>query len=188
MDPMIRIGLMTEEEKIVKHCAEYLNIEDPKSKKHYVSAMRRVAVILIEELIKPKPKKHSVAKAISSTPGVVTYARGHKHLYKGKNCAKMYNFIYLNIKAKIKGEQYFTFNDLYEQAVNKFPDKTVLFYNAKPFAMYFVRHGMSAGEVVHLLGLPDDSTPLAFELEEKDLYLSIIDETIDNMITVLKTK
>jgi len=186
MDPMIAVGLMNPEEKIREIAMEYLNIKTLDDQKQSMVTCKRMVILLIEELINPEPPAHEVARLVGVSRGLVSLTkRNHSHEYKKDN--KIYSFIYTNIKRKFQKKSYFELSDFYRVCIARYPDTNDLtFYNAKPLSMYLVRQNISNAEANHMLGLPHNTKPLQFELEQKDLYLSAIDSTLDEMLGIIK--
>jgi len=172
-------------EEILLSCMEYLNVDSLiMNKDHYVSACKRVAIVIIKDTI-TNISHSGIGRLVAAERSIVGYAvRNYAHLYHGES--KVYHFIYLNIRAKVEGRCYFTINDFFRRSVLGFPENESLnFYKAKPLAMYLVRQYISNSEINHMLGFPELTKASEFKLEKKDLYLSIIDSTMDEMIEVL---
>jgi hypothetical protein len=182
MDPMLIPGLIPKHEKIVNTALKYLNIECFDGSTGEMAAARRLCIVLLQDLIKPKMRVVDMGSAVDASSTIVKYTNNHyKNFYKGD--VKIYTYIYHNVRNKINGEKYYEMKDLYLRAARKFPaTEDILFYIAKPFILFFVKENMSKREIITLLDLPEHIDTHKVELENKDVYMSIIEETLDEMI------
>jgi len=184
MDPMFKIGMLSPEEIFINKVAKYLNIEDIESRDHYASAFRRVVCIVMKEKIK-KISFAEIGRLLFVTDQIGNTSKRAMPLYKGEN--KFYHFIYLNVSNIYDEKCHFSLDEFFRRAAEKFPESEDLnFFKAKPIAIFLVKQGVSNSEINHMLGFPKRTNAMDFELEKKDLYLSVIESTLDEMIESLK--
>ena len=186
IDPMLFPGIMSAQDKIIEETMSYLNIDNLLDQKSHTAACVRLCYLLIQDLMdKPESKSKTARRfGYGRSYGHAT-DKVHRPIYTEEE--GIHNFIYLNVKNKILGKKYYTILELLSACILKYPENNdIFFYKVKPFVAFLVKENMSVREINTLLGTTQQDISASLELKDKDLYLSIIKETMNEMIFNLK--
>ena len=191
MHPLIFAGLKSPGDKLIEAATWYLNLsKDLESSSPDVAALKKMCSFILKKEYGMSASQ--IGESLGLNNNMVRYHNrpvgGSKELYlSGEN--KLYEFIYLNVVRKNKGLEYFNFQDLFDLCIPEFPKTNdMLFYDAKPFVIYFSKNMMSTNEIVNILEINNPSLAKDLDLHNKSLYIDIINAKIEMIINQLKRR
>jgi len=206
MDDRIYPGLPEAKEFIIKEVKRFLNVKKIVGRKNEVVGCKRLILFLMQEFYKDWTLEE-YGKTIDVGHSVVIHYR-NEFSVKYYTPDSFYNFLLLNLKAKVHGWESFEMKDIYADVIERIDvpeakkvraefimNYKIIAYKVnnvvvRAFIMYLIRQDVSPQEIGALMGIRTvtEFSGIDFPDKYKDLYLSTVESVVRDKIAFLKSQ
>lgn len=205
MDDRIFPGLPLADDIIKTETKAFLSVDKVVGRNADVIGCKRMIVFLLQEFYPDWILEQYGAVVGVDHATVIHYRKNFSHLYYGGSM--FYTFAFLNLKAKVKMWESFTWDDVYTDIIEALPvpeakkaaaerlmtSKKNSHYKinnivVRSFIKYLISQHVTPGEIGKLLGIKTVAAFRKIEIPSKELYLSAVETVFRNKIAHLKSQ
>ena len=204
MDSRIFPGLPRPEQHIIESVKAFLNIEKIKGRRGDVNGAKRLIVFLLQEFYPEWTLSEYGNKIGVDHATIIHYRKSYGNLYYGDS--PVYQFMFLNMKAKINFWHNFTWDNMFEEIIERIPisieDKVAATrmlreefiqhklknFVVQCFCIYCTRKNVGGKEIQALLNVSMKANVRNYQIHNESLYLSAIDSVFRDKIAFLKSQ